>query len=579
MTQRFTPSASAFFDLHRAKAVVREREIRLTREQCALLHWLPRPGCLEDLSARLGSAPPDVYATLGQLESLCLVEAAPAESPGAVDSLSLLWSGLRGRYGARPVLLWDDDGSSLGADDVEVLGKAFARMVRTLGDAGVVVGICAPARPESLIAVWGTWLAGGVVAVVDPDRPAPYAGDALRRANAAIVLTHESARSRLGGCAAAVITIEGFADALEPFLHGCDPLGQNAGDGEPAAILFTSGTSGAAKGVVLSRGALFRSGVTLARAYQWGPRDVVLCTAGLYAMSGLRNPCVAALHAGATIVLDAGASHARMLSVSEACRRRGVSVLSTVPAMLNRLAAGHGGPIPPLRMALSTGAPLAPVTAASQSLGFPIYDYYGMTETSGACVLVTPDMHPVVPGIIGRPAGCVAHVLRPDGSLADDGEAGELAILSHNLMLGYLADPAATARVVRGSWLHTGDVVRRRPDGALAYEGRRDEQMKTADGDILYPAEVEAVLRQHAAVRDVCVRSIPCANGQPSLVAFVASPKAALVADVELELRQRVLQALGPRRPIDRIVMVEALPRRDNGKIPETILREMARDE
>ncbi len=565
---------TAVFDLDRARASLADTTIALTRRQSALLYWLPRVASLESLADRLAVDLEATEAELQELARLGLVEAGawPAASCGD-DGFARIWQDLPERYGERPVIVWDDDGSTLNAEEVGLLARVFARLVASKGGKGVVVGVCALPRPESLIAIWGTWLAGGVVVAVDPSRGADFVGAVLRQAMPAIVLLQDASLASTDLPAA--LLVEDFAATLAAFLDAPDTPVANEDD-QAGAILFTSGSSGAPKGVVLSRGGLWRSGATLAAAYGWNRDDALLCTAGLYSMSGLRNPCVAALCAGTSIVLDSGAAHARTLSVAAACERRAVTILSTVPAMLKLLAAGHADRLPRLRMVLSTGSSLQGASAeqATAALGVPVYDYYGMTETSGVCVLVTPSMHPVAAGVIGRPEGCLAHVLKADGSLAPDGEEGELAILGENLMLGYLNEAAATQAILRDGWLHTGDIVLREANGNLVLRGRRDERVKTRDGDVLYPVEVESVLRRHPDVADACVRPKRGQLDELELCAFVVARQGTSTAGLELALRQAVIDALGARRQLARVIFLAALSRSDNGKVIDQLLRE-----
>jgi len=495
------------------------------------------------------------------------------------DGFAKPWRTLGERYGERPVMIWDEDGSAFAAADVHSLADAFAAKVARSVSPGGVVAICGPARPESLIACWGTWLAGRVVAAVDPARDRGFVAAALARCKPQLFLCASKALAGAAPPSAETCLFEDLPELLAAAGNAARASANTVADDAPGAILFTSGSSGLPKGVVLSRRGLWGSARVLIQTYGWGRDDRLLCTAGLHSMSGLRNPAVAAPLAGTTIVLENSPVHARPTVVADACRRQAVTVLTTAPAMLPPLSVSLRPDASRLRMVLSTGAPLFGDVACriESKLGVPIYDYYGLTETSGACIMVTPDMHPAAPGVIGRAVDCAARIVREDGAECAPGELGELAVSSERLMLGYLDDGAATAAVLRDGWFYTGDMAVMDRNGAITLRGRRDDRIKTRSGDILYPAEVEAKLLACPAVRDVHVRPERGADAEARLDLLVvpADPHAEL-ADVTAAVRQHLKNHGMTGITIGKVAVCDAIPRTGHGKIDQERVQDIS---
>jgi acyl-CoA synthetase (AMP-forming)/AMP-acid ligase II len=268
------------------------------------------------------------------------------------------------------------------------------------------------------------------------------------------------------------------------------------------------------------------------------------------------------------------------------------TVLSTVPAFLHRalvvrdrLAAGQMGA---LRQILCTGAQLPPSVQSEveSAFGVPVFDYYGLTETCGVCVLTPPGEAPGASGAIpagasgipsgasgiGKPAGAIARIVDEHGLPVAPGAIGELWVHSGNLMLGYADQPELTDAMIQDGWLRTGDLAHVRPDGQIALFGRRDERIKTARGEILYAAELEVWLDGHPHVAEVAVVPYMDAHHDAQLAAFVV-PAAGAAAEPDA-LHRDLVDALGAHRGPARLALVAELPRGSNGKILKSRLTE-----
>ncbi|MFI9804322.1 beta-ketoacyl synthase N-terminal-like domain-containing protein [Streptomyces sp. NPDC052301] len=308
---------------------------------------------------------------------------------------------------------------------------------------------------------------------------------------------------------------------------------------EPAWILYTSGTTGAAKGVVSHQAGCLWSVHT---AYQGvlglGPDDRLLWPLPLF-HSLAHILCVLGVTvsgAGARILPGFGAR-----DVLEALRAEPYTMLLGVPTMYAQLLdvlRDSGGTAPRPRVCLVTGAATGPelATAVEEMLGTPLVDSYGSTETCGAITISRPDA-PRPPGTCGTPVpGIELRLADPrTGRDVAAGEEGEVLVKSPALMLGYHNLPDVTAQVLRDGWYRTGDLARRDAEGRLAITGRVKELIIRA-GENIHPGEIEAVLREVPGVRDAAAagRPDPVAGEVP--VAYVVpeadgwSPAEALAA-------------------------------------------------
>ena len=511
--------------------------------------------------------------------------AVTAPEPATVAEL---WRGAVRRFADRPVVHSDEDGTTLTyADAGEVVARLECRLAACGIGRGDRIVIVAPFRPESALVCWAVWCLGAVVVPLDPG----LAGEALAalcaRVEPALVFCGRGQADVVAAMGVPAVQLEESPDrpgGLQPLADWlwedvpAGAMGPGASGDDAAAILFTSGTSGAARGVVLSQSALCRSGALMAASYGWAPADVLLNLGELHTMSGLRNPCLAVLQAGCSLVAASAAVRSSAPLVAACLQRRGATLLACVPAMLLQFDRA-GTRIPPgmlgsLRMALCTGSRLPDAWAErfEARFGVPVLNYYGLTETAGLCAGAVPGGGGR--GTIGLPLGCRIALQDEEGRPVAAGGTGELLIASGQLMTGYWRDPERTAQVLRDGWFHTGDLVRQAPDGALILVDRRSETFKDARGEFIQPAAIEQVLEAHPAVAEagVCLRA--GADGGDHLAAFIV-PRDEAVAWAELEGDLRVFAAerLGHHRTPAEFLRTAALPRGTNEKLLRRELR------
>jgi len=589
-------------------------DLRVSSLGCRLLYWAERGATVQQMTERVHASSEDVLAELGALQARDLVQVL-AISPGMMrlqhfygrqealvpHHFGQLWADVATRYGERPLIVVDEDGSEFGVEEAEALMAGIAGLLASHGIArGDRVLVVADNHPELLLLLWTAWRLGVAVAPLDPQLPAALVRELSDRVGAKLVFCDRDREASVEGLSLPRVVFDvldegedaeveagehDFVDAVEPHLDEEVDWPELDPD-DLAVILFTSGSTGRPKGVRLSQGSLFRTGRLMADLYDWSEEDVLLSLGGFYVMSGLRNPCVGALQGGATLLMAGERQRGQAIAVAELCRRWSVTVVSAVPALLSQLEAQRerlrGNPLRKVRLVLSTGAGLNEQVAADVEKHFDLQvrNYYGLTETGGVCTAVAPGDEGEAGqrlgvGVIGRPAGAVVEIVDEHGERVPEGGEGEIRVHGANVMQGYLGEPELTERTLRRGWLHTGDLGRRRGDGHIELVGRRDQRIKDRRGEIVYPEEVEQLLEVQDEVVEAAVAGYETGAGEQRLAAFVV-PRDAGADETELvaALRQRIAETAGRSKLPARIIVLPELPHGPSGKVQKRKLLE-----
>lgn len=356
-----------------------------------------------------------------------------------------------------------------------------------------------------------------------------------------------------------------------------------AADGaeQVAALVYTTGTTGHPKGVMLTHRNLLFIADTSSRTRQLSPEDRVYGVLPISHVYGLASVTLGTLYAGAALHVVPRYSPQALI---DALENEGITVLQGVPAMYARLLEYTQGSWSPERLRVrprfiyAGGSPLDPTLKqeVERVFGQTLHNGYGMTESSPTISQTRVEaprtdtsVGPAIPGIELR-------IVDPDGQDVAEGTPGELWVRGPNVMKGYYREPALTAETMRsGGWLNTGDLVRRDVDGALFIVGRTKELI-IRSGFNVYPVEVEAALNSHPAVTQSAVVGREVADGNEEVVAFVElDPACVLHAD---ELRDYLAQRLSPYKCPAEIVVMQALPAAATGKILKGLLKQQANE-
>lgn len=564
----------------------------LSKRQAMIWHWLQTGATWGETQAKLQLSPAEAQAELDLLVQSDIVQAVPigeamsrlqhfyvnrcTSTALSQQCFTALWQGIAAAYADRD-LLRSEDGSAFNAADSSHVVSALTALLaaREIGSGSRVALIAAPLA-LAILFIWACWLRGAVVVPIDPALPKNTQSALLQRANVKLVLSDDAAETAENAVylGEAETTLPSLFDLLPEFLDA-EPALIPVGEQAPASLLFTSGTTGIPKGVILSHGALYRGARTLSESYEWHNEDIILCPAGLHTMSGLRNNCVAPLMAGATL-FTADVQHFRHPgTAAAACRRWNISVLTMVPAFIHMLrAAGTEQAWGPLRQVLCTGTQLSLQAQAEgeKLLSVPVYNYYGLTESGGICTLQALNTPRFADGDIGAPAAAELRLIDEHGQVVSaDDQPGELEIYNANLLLAYLdCAPETGTRIVDG-WLRTGDRAYLH-QGHFILCGRSDDMIKTRLGEMLNPSVIESWLCGRDDILEAAVIAAETSKGT-RLEGWII-PRGEMSLEQLAVIRAELLQALGAAKTPDRLHLATDLPRGANGKVARAVLRQ-----
>ncbi|WP_433219065.1 AMP-binding protein [Dactylosporangium sp. CS-047395] len=396
----------------------------------------------------------------------------------------------------------------------------------------------------------------------------------------AVVLFAEPAQASLVAFAGAMITLDGDYEAWLEAQPETDP-GIVTGPDELAVLLYSSGTTGLPKGVMI-RNRNLHSMLDVARGrWQLDPGDASLNVSPYFHVLGFAW-AVHSLRQGAILAQVRDAAPQALLGMIAGERVR-VAVL--VPVLIDVVLRSPGldeADLSSLRLILYGSAPISAqvLVEATKRLGAAMEQSYGLTEVSGGATFLSPEDHDRArdePGLLrscGKPdPGSELRIVDP--VTLDDlptGEPGEVLIRSAQVMAGYWQRPEETAHtLLADGWMRTGDVGRLDAEGYL-YLVDRAKDMIVSGGENIYPAEVERALQAHDEVAEVAVVSAPSRQwGESPIAVVVREPgsslsEAALIAWV----RERLAHYKCPVA----VHFVEALPRNASGKVLRRVLRE-----
>lgn len=347
---------------------------------------------------------------------------------------------------------------------------------------------------------------------------------------------------------------------------------------ETGLILYTSGTTGAAKGAMLPHSALAQSGYAARPWVALGDGAIQLAIAPLFHITGLVNGCCSNFDGACSVILTYRFNPASLLSTIERHKPNFVVAASTAFIGLLSNPAVDRDSMSSLHSVFSGGAAVPPalVKEFAERTGLTIHPAFGMTETAAGAIITphgTKAPFDAETGAlsIGIPMSDVdAIIVDDEGNVVQTGTAGELLIRGPGLMSGYLNKPEETAAALRDGWMHSGDVAFMDAEGWF-YIVDRKKDLINASGYKVWPREVEDALYEHPAIREAAVIGVADDYRGETVKAVVSLKPGAGLDDDQLKAHCR--ERLAPYK-IPRIIEIVAdLPKTETGKISRAILR------
>ena len=481
---------------------------------------------------------------------------------------------------AKPFLINPETGEEISYSDCLERMQAIAGLVRSHGlKPGDTVGYAMSNSTDAALVILGIMYGGFLATAINL-----VAG----KDTISYVLDHSQTRlvfaDQQGAGILSAVEMDDQVIVLDP--SDMTPVSgrENAESAEPVEagtdglLMYTSGTTGRPKGVMLSHQSLLAGGKNAAEAHQLSGNDRAMCVLPLYHINGLCVTIMGPLVSGGSVVIPGRFSVSTFWQTiaAQAC-----SWFSVVPTQISYLLHDmeNGKPVAAgckhLRFGRSASAPLSPDVheAFENAFGIPVIETMGLTETAAQIL-----SNPMPPGTrkIGSPGIAYGNeVMIADTAQREmiRGTEGEVLVRGPNVMRGYLNNPDATAEALTSDgWLRTGDLGRMDEQGYVYITGRLKELI-IKGGENIAPREIDDALYSHSDVVEAAAFACPCRNYGQRIEAGVALREGSSVT--EQQLLDLCIDKLGKFKAPDHIHFLPELPKGPSGKIQRIKLAEI----
>ncbi len=487
------------------------------------------------------------------------------------------------------------------------LGEQVAHAGTVLAARGIAPGdkvvLVSENRPEWCVGYFGVLSAGGVVVPLDANAGAAELGNVAAASRARLILWSEKVRARLGDAAGVTpcLVLEDVA-AMEATAPA--PQANPRGD-DLASVIFTSGTTGTPKGVMLSHRNFTSLLSKLQAVFDLKPHDRLLSVLPLHHTFEFTAGLLMPLMRGAQVTYMGGVTPEDLEAAFEEGDVTGMIGVPALFQMLHRkirkTAAERGPWIEELfeaavegarafrertglnvgklvfwrvqrklggrmRLLVSGGSALPPdVMKAFHGLGFSLFEGYGLTEAAPVLTASRPG-DKLIPGSVGQALpGVEIRIDEPDAQ-----GVGEILASGPNVMVGYFEDPEATSEVVRDGWLRTGDLGRLDEERRLTIVGRKKEIILAANGENVYPDELEELYGASPHVKELSIVGLPDDGATGEIVACLLVP---VTPDARADAAEHVKQVSAKLPHFKRVKVLHMV----DHELPRTATRKVKR--
>jgi fatty-acyl-CoA synthase len=488
-------------------------------------------------------------------------------------------------HGARVAVEFGDERIRY-ADLAHRVDRAAAALAGPLGvGRGDRVAWLGHNHPEMLVLLFALARLGAVLVPLNFRLALPEHRYILGHAGAHVLIAERAFVSHLAPltrevlAGSSALALVALADAPSGWLHWGELLalpavepGVGGSDADPVLLVYTSGTTGRPKGVVLSQANLLWNIFNAVHVHEMTSADRVLTNLPLFHVGGLNIQTLPALYAGARVCLHPRFDPAATLAAIASFRP---TLTLVVPATL-RAIVEHPDfattPLTSLRM-MMTGSMTTPdsLIAAVHRRGVPVGQVYGATETAPVAICLRREDAFAHVGSVGKPAPHTeVRLVKQDGTEAATGDEGEIWVRGPHVMREYWDDPQLTASAFVLGWYRTGDVGVADRDGFIRVSGRLKE-MIISGGENIYPAELESILADCPEIAEAVVVGIADRRwGEVPVACVVRREGAKIDESAVLSLFDgRLARYKHPHR----VVFVESLPHNAMGKVQRHAIR------
>ncbi|WP_018342497.1 class I adenylate-forming enzyme family protein [Cytophaga aurantiaca] len=574
--------------------------------QMKLLYWSSKSLTLKQISERISISINDLISEADALKEIGLIEIFPISEkahqqqnfigsqklfvPYSDQTFASQWQQAVDRYKTFPALLNEDDGSVITFAESDEIVQSIIQKLSACGlNKGNSIVLVSPIHTEAILLAWACLSIGVILVPVNYKASKKDIEYILSIAKPTLIFksTHVPHENIDSNHSIPLITFDETDEAEGNDLFFSDWLEteeQNYNSSSvthtsDAVLLFSSGSTGVPKGIALSQGHLIRSAWLMAQTYDWNQEDIFLAIGGLESMSGFRNACIVPVISGTAICVPSYSTIQNAVSIAACISKNEVSILVGNPALYNQFNTFQShiqNQLVSLKKVLCTGSKLSAGVRAEflRHYNKAIYNYYGLTETTGLCIAELLGNTADNKDAIGLPIDALIQIVDTEGKPAAYGEPGELRLYSENIFQGYYQREDLTALCMSDGWFYTGDIATMDASGQVHLVGRAKELIKTSTDTLVYLEPIAELIEQHPSIEFAAVVGY-VEDETEKMAAFVVA-KNDSGSDKELitELRGYIEKEAGKDKLPSRIIFKKELPYTSNGKIIKHLLVE-----